>query len=257
MIDSHIHLDQFSDEQITSILSDSRLDAVIAVATNLQSCQRLLSLKKSQSKIFIGAGFHPEQPLPSKSVQNELFDWIVKNSSELTVLGEIGLPHYRKQKQPNLDYTPYLELLEGFIIQSKHYDLPLNLHIVYDDTFLVLDLLAKHHIKRAHFHWFKGSDLALEALLATQYVVSITPDVQWNPKTQRVVSYFPLARLLIETDSPWQHQGFQSSTINQQLQAVIHKIAELKGISYRSCASQLRENILSFYRLPLTKTITK
>lgn len=249
MIDAHIHLDQFSDEQIAEIFSQATLQGVIAVATDLASCKRLLSLKQRFPKIHCCAGFHPEQPLPSETELAEFFEWIAKNHHELTACGEVGLPHYLKRENPNLDYQPYIDLLERFIAVSKRYDLPINLHIVYDDALIALDLLAKYQIRKAHFHWFKASPDVLQKVLATNYFVSVTPDILWNEKTQKVVEIFPLERLMIETDAPWQHDSFETTDIVGQLSAVIQKIAESKSLLPSFVAQQVQRNALSFYSI--------
>lgn len=249
MFDTHIHLDQFSDEQIAEILSQEKLQGVIAVATDLASCQRLLALKQRFPKMHCCAGFHPEQPLPPSAELNRLFDWIAKNRQKLTACGEVGLPHYLKRENPQLDYQPYIALLERFIALCKRSDLPINLHIVYDDALIALDLLAKYQIPKAHFHWFKASDAVLQKVLATSYMVSVTPDILLNEKTQKVAKMLPLERLLIETDAPWQHQGFVPQQITAQLLAVIAKIAEIKSLPNAVVAQQTTQNALKFYSI--------
>ncbi|VTU06789.1 Mg-dependent deoxyribonuclease [Actinobacillus indolicus] len=249
MFDSHIHLDQYSEPQIRHIIQNPKLVGVLAVATDLASSQRLLALKQQFQHIHIAAGFHPEQLLPSSTEQKQLFEWIAKNHQDLTACGEVGLPHYLKREQPNLDYQPYIVLLEQFILLCKRYDLPINLHIVYDDTEIALELLAKHHIQKAHFHWFKASDKWLNELLKTSYFVSVNPDVLTNPKVQRVVESFPLERIMVETDGPWQHQHFLPIHITEQLSATIQKIASLKQMSYDFVSRQIYLNSISFYSI--------
>lgn len=247
MFDSHIHLDQFTDLQIGQILSQPFLSGVLAVATDLASSQRLLQLKQRFGKIYCAAGFHPEQELPSASQQQQLFEWIAKNRQNLTACGEVGLPHYRKRADSSLNYQPYIELLEAFIVLCKRYDLPINLHIVYEDTLIALELLAKHQLAKAHFHWFKASPEIVEKVLDTNYRVSVTPDILWNEKTQYIAQQFPLDRLLIETDAPWQHQGFQTTAISEQLSATLEKIAQIKGNTVSRVRQQILANFEQFY----------
>lgn len=251
MFDTHIHLAQYSEPEIRHIIQNPKLAGVLAVATDLASSQRLLALKQQFPRIHIAAGFHPEQPLPSSTEQRQLFEWIAKNHQELTACGEVGLPYYLKREQPNLDYQPYIELLERFIVLCKRYDLPINLHIVYDDTEIALELLAKYQIQKAHFHWFKASDKWLGELLKTPYFVSVNPDVLTNPKVQRVVECFPLERIMVETDGPWQHQGFAVESIVDQLDATLEYIAKIKQLTKLQVAKQIRENSRRFYRLPI------
>lgn len=251
MFDSHIHLGQYSESQIHRIIQNPKLEGFLAVATDLASSQHLLALKRQFPHIHIAAGFHPEQTLPSLTEQTQLFEWIAKNHQDLTACGEVGLPHYLKREQPSLDYQPYIELLERFIVLCKRYDLPINLHIVYEDTEIALKLLAKHQIQKAHFHWFKASDKWLSELLKTPYFVSVNPDVLTNLKVQRVVECFPLERIMIESDGPWQHQDFAVENVVEQLEATIEYIAKIKQLTKPQVAKQIRENSCSFYGLPI------
>ncbi|AFU19278.1 TatD family hydrolase [Actinobacillus suis] len=247
MFDSHIHLDQLEASQIEQIVSDPLLQGVLAVSTDLASAETLLALKQKFPKIQIAAGFHPEQVLIDDKQQQVLFDWIVKNQANLTAIGEVGLPHYLKRQNPKLDYRPYLALLEQFVALSKRLNLPLNLHIVHDDVAIMLDLLEKYQIQHAHFHWFKTDDDSLERFLRTPYFASVTPDILWNLKTQKIAQNLPLDRLLIETDSPWQHESLENASISQQLQAILAQLAKLRTESESTMHTQIRRNYQRLY----------
>lgn len=250
LFDSHLHFDQLTEIQQKEIMADPRIVGILAVSTNLHSAQQLLQLKKQFSeKYHIAAGFHPEQALPNLAQQNSLFKWIEANQMSITAIGEVGLPHYLKRENPNLDYQPYINLLERFVILAKKLDLPLNLHIVHDDVTIALNLLNKHQISRAHFHWFKTDPKSFQQFLATPYLASVTPDILWNPKTQYVAKNLPLERLMIETDSPWPHQGLEQASHSAQLQAIVEKIADLKSLDPNRVAQQLMQNTQQFYRL--------
>ena len=248
MFDTHIHLDQYTDQQIAQIVANPKISGLIAVSTNLASFQRLQQLQQKFPKIRPCLGYHPEQPLPSRAEKTQLFELFAKIGADLPACGEVGLPHYLKRANPELDYQPYIELLDAFMLLSKRYDRPLNLHIVYDDTQIALDLMAKHQIHKAQFHWFKASDDMLQKVLATPYMVSITPDILVNPKTQRVAERFPLERIMLETDGPWPHDGFDIGDIEGQLNAVIEKIAEIKQFPIEEVAYQVAKNSVEFYQ---------
>ena len=159
------------------------------------------------------------------------------------------MPYYSKRENLNLDYTPYIELLERFILIAKKWDLPLNLHIVHNDVDIALELSQKHNIQRAHFHWFKTDEKSFQKFLSTPYFASLTPDILWNPKTQYVAQHLSLNRLMIETDSPWPHEGFESAVISEQLFAVVKKVAELKFLPLDYVQEQIFLNTQEFYRL--------
>ena len=250
LFDSHLHLDQLSDENIQKTLGDSKITGMLAVSTNLKSAKKLLNLKQIYpGKLYIAVGFHPEQPLLNLEEQEELFQWIDEHHSSISAIGEVGLPYYSKRENLNLDYTPYIELLERFILIAKKWDLPLNLHIVHNDVDIALELLQKHNIQRAHFHWFKTDEKSFQKFLSTPYFASLTPDILWNPKTQYVAQHLSLNRLMIETDSPWPHEGLESAVISEQLFAVVKKVAELRSLPLHYVQEQMLLNTQQFYRL--------
>lgn len=70
MIDAHIHLEQYTDMELESMLLELPgldIESLIAVSMNLDSCirtQKIAALYPAQVKPAYG--FHPEQPLRSK-----------------------------------------------------------------------------------------------------------------------------------------------------------------------------------------------
>lgn len=55
LIDAHIHLDQYTDEEIPSLLEEVK--AVIAVSMQLSSCERTLRLANSYQQVKAALAF--------------------------------------------------------------------------------------------------------------------------------------------------------------------------------------------------------
>lgn len=247
MFDSHIHLNQYSDKEIEEIVS--QVDGIIAVATDLTSSKKLLELQAHYSSVHIAAGFHPEQPLPGEDELNEFRQWIKEHHHELIGIGEVGLPHYLNREGKVKDIMAYILVLDQFIELAAELKLPIILHAVYDDALIVLNLLKKHDIKKAHFHWFKASDDIIRQIVDAGFMVSVTPDVVWNKKTRRVIELIPIHQLMIETDGPWPHVGFTSTEIGRSLSAIIDVIADIKGTEKEIVIQQINSNTITFYSL--------
>ena len=108
--------------------------------------------------------------------------------------------------------------------------------------------MQKHKIQRAHFHWFKTDEKSFsEIFFYPPILQASTPDILWNSKTQYVAQHLSLNRLMIETDSPWQHEGFERAGISEQLLAVLQKLAELKSLLLHSVQKQILLNTQQFY----------
>lgn len=254
-IDTHIHIDQYIDSDVIEIcgkMSKEKIQAVIAVSTNIKSAERILNLQNLYPQIKLGIGYHPEQKLPTKNERAELFEFIAENQEHLTTIGEVGLPHYLSFVTSEM-YEQYIELLEQFIIESVRYDLPINLHAIYEGAEITLDLLEKYDVARAHFHWFKGSERSLYRIIEKKYYVSITPDVLYRQRTRDMVAKLPLDCLLVETDGPWRFQEVYEDqlTVPWMIHDVIKEISIIKQSELEHVYDIIYENVLRCYQLDM------
>ncbi|MFD0824928.1 TatD family hydrolase [Neobacillus sp. M.A.Huq-85] len=254
MIDAHIHLDHYKDEEIQVIMADSSLiDALVSVSFDLESCKRNLQLAGRFNKVRPAFGFHPEQPLPSVYEQEKLFQWMEEHRKEMVAVGEVGLPYYTRLegKISNKEYGKYIELLENFMQRAKDWEKPIVLHAVYDDAPLVCDLLEKYSLTKAHFHWFKGDEKTIERMIENGYFISLTPDVVYEEEIQQLGSIYPLEQMMIETDGPWPFEGPFAGIMTHpnMMEESIRVIAEIKGLSVGEVSEKLFENTVSFYQI--------
>jgi TatD DNase family protein len=254
MIDAHIHLDHYGKDAIKEIVENSAfLEAVISVSFNLESCKANLQLAQQYEKVKPAFGFHPEQPLPDESEIDKLFGWMKEHKSEMIAVGEVGLPFYlyNEQKIPPYQIGQYIALLEQFIKLAKEWEKPIVLHAVYDDAPIACDLLEKHSVKKAHFHWFKGDSKSIERMIANGYFISVTPDVVYEPDIQKLVDDYPLERIMIETDGPWPFEGpFSGKITHPKMMAESAKeIAKIKKLPPAEVFRQMRMNTKLFYNL--------
>lgn len=140
-------------------------------------------------------------------------------------------------------------MLEAFIKLATQLNKPLILHAVYEDAPIVCDLLEKHTIKKAHFHWFKGNDRIIERLISNHYYISITPDVMYKERTRHLVKLCPIDQLMVETDGPWPFEGPYASKMThpKMIHDMIETIATIKNMSVSDVYPILYNNTKSFY----------
>jgi TatD DNase family protein len=258
-IDAHIHLDMYDEQSAKAIIAEleaSQVQALIAVSRHLDSCIATKRLKLlAPDRVFVAYGFHPEQELPTETQLAALIDWMSEHVSDMIAVGEIGLPYYTrhevKESGKVFDTVPYIQLLERFLQLAVEWDKAVVLHAVYEDAEIVCDLLAKYRLKRAHFHWFKGSDKTVERMIAAGYYISITPDVLYEEEIRTLVRNYPLELMMVETDGPWPFEGPFAGEVThpRMIHAVIEQIAELKGKSVQETTVILLQNTYQFYQL--------
>ncbi|MGG0176688.1 TatD family hydrolase [Gottfriedia acidiceleris] len=253
MIDAHIHLDSYDTsqrEEIVTNLERHEIEALISVSMDLKSSKNNLALKNQNNSVYPAFGFHPEQEIPSDEEVDVLIEWIKKHQDEMVAIGEVGLPYY-KNLEEQIDYVPYIQLLEKFISLAKELNKPIILHAVYEDAETVCNLLEKYFIKKAHFHWFKGDELTINRMIKNEYFISITPDVLYENEIQDLVKKYPLELMMIETDGPWPFEGpFENEWTHPKfMHQSVAKIAELKDIDLSSAYKTLYENTKKFYSI--------
>ncbi|WP_261300844.1 TatD family hydrolase [Paenibacillus andongensis] len=260
VIDAHIHLDMYTERDATTLLSELaeyHIEGLLAVSRHLDSCmstERLL--KQAPEQVFAAYGYHPEQELPTEKQLNDLIEWIRERSSTMVAVGEIGLPYYMRLETEAegraFELAPYIVLLESFLKLAVSLDKPVVLHAVYEDADVVCDLLEKHGIKKAHFHWFKGSHSTVERMIQVGYFISITPDVLYEEEIRSLVRDYPITLLMVETDGPWPFEGpFEGQqTHPRMIHAVIEQIALLKDLPVEEAALTLLNNTKRFYDIP-------
>ncbi len=208
-IDAHIHLDQYSEELVERYIQtwiESGVQSVVAVSTNLKSSYKTLKLKQKYPTFIRAAiGHHPEDAPPLQRELHELLNLIKKEKHLISAIGEIGLPTYNKKELYELYHEEvFVETIEQFIQVAKTEDLPVSLHAVHEESEKVLTLLKKHYIRKAHFHWLKTSKETANEIICCGYYVSVTPEVCYRKRDQKLVQLIPVDQLLIETDGPWQ-----------------------------------------------------
>ncbi|MGI8314737.1 TatD family hydrolase [Halobacillus mangrovi] len=254
IIDTHIHLDMYEEsfrDQMLSELDLYSITQLIAVSNDLHSCLRTLTWSMEDQRIKPALGFHPEQSLPTNQEIEQITDLIHRYANHMVAIGEVGLPYYTRKKNPGVILSLYVELLEHFLLLAKELDKPVVLHAIYEDADLVCDLLEKHEMTRAHFHWFKGSATTIDRMKENGYFISITPDCVYEKEVQSLIRNYPLDQLMVETDGPWPFEGPFKGKIThpKMIHDSVEKISELKGLPAENIYNQLYKNTIDFYKI--------
>ncbi|WP_429373441.1 TatD family hydrolase [Paenibacillus sp. DS2015] len=258
LIDAHVHLDTYTEEQQETLLTSlsPSIVAVIAVSMHLNSSQHNLKLaQKYPSLIHPAFGFHPEQPLPQEGEILQLFSWMEKHVEQMVAVGEVGLPYYSRLEAQEIglpfDHESYIALLERFISFASIHKKPIILHAVYEDANIACDLLEKYNVTQAHFHWFKGSANTVERMIHNGYYISFTPDIVYEPEIQELARFYPRDQVMVETDGPWPFEGpfIGQMTHPRMVSTVIETWSQLQNIGVSEARKTMYDNTRRFYNL--------
>ncbi|WP_051286790.1 TatD family hydrolase [Paenibacillus taiwanensis] len=256
-VDTHIHLDMYEEDRASAFMSalgtTAGVDYVVAVSMHLESCKATEVLASCSNRVLPAYGYHPEQELPSEEAYAALFAWMDQRQSQMRAIGEVGLPYYRREEalmrgEP-FHREPYIELLEPFIKRAAAWNKPIVLHAVYDDAPIVCDMLERHSVRKAHFHWFKGDNKTIQRMAANGYYVSFTPDLLYEAEIMQLANQYPSGQVMTETDGPWLFEGpfVGRSTEPEMVKSVAAKWAVLQGLSETEAADILYRNAQRLY----------
>lgn len=256
-IDAHLHLEQYGSETADNMLREMESDGVervVAVSMNLASCTRTLERhRKEPGQVIPAYGWHPEQPLLSPEEREELFAWVEEHQGEMAAVGEVGLPYYTRketeERGESFHLKGYVEDLDRWIALAARLDKPIVLHAVYEDADTACDLLRRHGVKKAHFHWFKGNDATVARMMEAGYFISFTPDILYEAEIQILARSYPLSQIMVETDGPWPYEGpfAGQSTHPRMIASVVRCLAEIKGMEAEVVAEAVYRNTVGFY----------
>lgn len=256
LIDAHIHLDSYEEDQQQEILSSletAGVEGLIAVSMHLESARANLQLARQYTMVHLAFGFHPEQPIPDQAGIDELFGWMHRHASNMVAVGEVGLPYYTRTEAEeagqSFDTRPYEELLERFIAFARDQDKPIVLHAVYEDADTACRLLERYGVKRAHFHWFKGSLETVQHMAKQGYYVSFTPDIVYEEEIQELARTYPRSLVMSETDGPWPFEGpFAGQMTHPRMTAdVAMAWSRIQELSLPEARRMLYDNAKRFY----------
>lgn len=210
LVDSHCHLDFFSDEEITTLLDhaeEAGLGEVVTIGTRISKAdeqKRITTLTKSDLKLWCTVGTHPEY------VKDEVFatpDEIAALTDHPKVIGigETGLDYF--YGEPHV-FIKQQEFFRAHIQAAQKTQLPVCIHAREADDDIAW-ILQEETKKGGSFpfliHCFTSSlSLAQTAIELGGYIsISGIATFKKAQELRDVILQLPTDRLLVETDAPY------------------------------------------------------
>jgi TatD DNase family protein len=270
LVDSHVHLDRYSDEQIAGMVARAEAAGagrLLTIGVDGATSRAALVLASRHRQVLAAVGVHPTRvaegaPPPgllpiamergrgarSRGAGEELRGLLGETGSQeairagrLVAIGEVGLD----EGAPDL--AGQARFLEACVEMALDRDLPLVLHVVGGEAIheRALEIVGRPARVRAVAHYFVGGpDLARRYVEAGCWVSVGRPVTRVADRAVRAaVPTIPLDRLLLETDT-YPLPG--RTTEPQDVATVCTAVAELTGRSYDEVAAETTANFAAF-----------
>ena len=242
--DTHAHYDDEAfdadREELLAAMPENGVGLILDPGCDVKSSERALALAGRFGHVYAAVGIHPEELSGLREGDLERIAELAKDP-RCRAIGEIGLDYYwdagRKEEQKAL-FIRQLEL-------ALERDLPVIVHDreAHGDC---LEIVSRFERLRGVFHCYSGSAEMAEQLLRRGWYLGFDGPVTYKNarKALEVLAICPPERMLIETDSPYLSpvpmRGKRNDSRN--LQYVVRKIAEIKGMTEQQVAAVTEEN---------------
>ncbi len=258
LIDSHCHLDRFSD--IDSVLDRSKSCGIhqwISISTSPITFKALLPIVNQYDGVYGTVGLHPREihTLSEHAIDHWLKEAI--QHPKIVGIGETGLDAL--ESSPPMDQQE--RCFRHHIRMAIETQLPLVVHTRNSDQdFLSImrDVRAKESggkTVKGVLHCFTGSLECAKEAIDWGWKVSLSGIVTFKnaPDVHTLATQLPLSALLVETDAPWLAPTPYRGKDNEPSYIIetAKSMALLRGCSLTDIANATVQNTLElFHKMP-------
>ena len=249
-IDTHLHLsykEGIVPEEFIEHAKKRGINTLIVSCCSKESIIEGLELIKKFDNLYLSVGFHPEEV--SNILDEDVFwlETIIKSSSKIVAVGEIGLDYYwekdRRCEQVSL-FRSQLEL-------AKKLNLPVVIHSreAIQETY---DILSEYSL-RGVIHCYSGSIEMAERFTSLGYYLGIGGVVTFsNSKLYQVVERVGLSHILLETDSPYLAPVPNRGKVNESsnIYYIAEHISKILSVSIEEVGRITSDNARRVFDLP-------
>lgn len=251
--DSHAHLDdeRFDGDrdQVIANLKSEGVNWFINVGESPRTSIASVELATKYDFIYAAVGIHPHHA----DTVNDSHVAEIKRYAEydkVVAIGEIGLDYFYDTSSRANQRIAFVKQLDV----AKRLNLPVIIHNR-DSEDDCLGILRSTHNEnlRGVIHCFSGSlDFAVSCMEMGFYI-SFAGQITF-PKAEalrEVVKKIPLAKMMIETDSPYLAPQSKRGKRNQPdyVRYTAEKIAELKGVTLSEVAKVTAQNAANLFEI--------
>ncbi len=206
LIDSHCHLDYFSEAELPDVLrraAEAGVAEMVTIGTRLEQAPASKALAEAHDQVWCTVGVHPHHAAEAAVPAAETIAALAEHSKVIGI-GESGLDYF-------YDRAPRLVQQESFrahIRAARLAGMPLAIH-ARDADADIAEILRDERDRGGAFdfllHCFSSGRALAEAAVAMGGHVSFSGILTFprSAELRRIAADLPADRLLVETDAPY------------------------------------------------------
>lgn len=248
--ESHAHYDdkrfqEDREELLRELLPACGVSHIINIGCDLKSSEMSLRLAEKYGYIYAAVGVHPHELYDMSSQTIERLRKLSAHPKAVAI-GEIGLDYYYDTHPREFQRFWFIQQLR----LAEEIGKPVVIHSrdAAQDTF---EILSRSKVRRGSIHCYSGSAEMAQEYVKMGFHIGIGGVVTFRnaKKLVETVQAIPLESILIETDCPYlapePNRGKRNDSRN--LQYIVEKIAELKGVSPEEAAEITAQNAKALF----------
>lgn len=253
LVDSHAHIDtsrfNADRESVIQAAFEGGVTRIVDPGCDLPSSEFALALAKAHpGVVFAAVGTHPHDATTYSDEVGLRYREMAREP-QVVAIGEFGLDYFRMLSPRDVQRAVFVAHLE----LARACDLPCVIHVrdAHDD---VIELLRAHGKDlRGVFHCFSGDVRQAEECLEFEgFLLSFAgPLTRQGNALPEVARMAPLARILVETDSPYLIPQQVRAKRNEPLfvKYVAEKLAEIRQMTLAEIAQVTAANAVRLFGL--------
>ena len=255
IIDSHCHLDY---EQIYSQLDDvvnraikNDVKILLTICTTLESFKKIQLIINKYNNIFGTFGIHPHETNNYREISSKIIIDYKNCNKKIIGIGETGLDYFYNYSDKEIQKKSFTE----HIIAAEKLDIPLIVHSrnAESDTFEILKKYMKSKKLKVIIHCFTGSKDFAEKLINIGCFISVSGIITFKKSKElsEAISFVPLDKLLVETDSPYLSPEPNRGKNNEPSNIIhtVEKLSLIKKIDKKEIINSTSNNFKRLFKL--------
>lgn len=253
IFESHAHYDdEVFDEDREALLSsfaEHGVGTVINIGASMSGSEATVKLTEQYPFFYGAVGVHPSEVEELDEDKLKRLRTLCGHE-KIVAVGETGLDYHYPEPAAALQKEWFARQLT----LAREVKLPVIIHSreAAKDT---LDIMKGMHAERISgvIHCFSYTKESAAQYLDMDYYFGIGGVITFDnaKKLKEAVSYIPLEKILLETDSPYlapvPNRGKRNSSLN--LPYIAKQIAFIKGVSYEEVLAVTHENAVKLFGL--------
>ena len=255
IIDSHCHLDypnlynQLDD--VIKRADDNNIKNLLTICTTLESYEKIKLILEKYDFVYGTFGIHPHETEKYKNIDSKYIINIKKNNKKVIGVGETGLDYYYNHSEKSVQKKSFIEHINS----ARDLNIPLIVHSrnAEIDTYEIIKAEMKNSKLKVLIHCFTGSKVFAKKLLDIGCYISISGVITFknSEELSDTVSFIPLNKLLVETDSPYLAPTPLRGKPNEPSFIVhtIEKLSQIKNVSRNIIEEKTTTNFKKLFSL--------